>query len=82
MSHSENPLISGGSIAEVAFGRRVDAEKRLLRMTEHFFLKSAAIEDFKAISRSGAMTFTPLTVFIGNNGAGKSSLIEAMETYR
>jgi predicted ATPase len=28
------------------------------------------------------MAFTPLTVFIGNNGSGKSSLIEALVTYR
>jgi len=26
--------------------------------------------------------FTPLTVFIGNNGSGKSSIIEALETFQ
>jgi predicted ATPase len=51
-------------------------------MTDRFFLKSAAIENFKAIHGSGTVAFTPLTVFIGNNGSGKSSLIEALETYR
>ncbi|MGP0062801.1 MAG: AAA family ATPase [Isosphaeraceae bacterium] len=51
-------------------------------MTDRFFLKSTAIENFKAVRRSGTMAFTPLTVFIGNNGSGKSSLIEALETYR
>jgi predicted ATPase len=51
-------------------------------MIDRFFLKSAAIENFKAVRRSGTLAFTPLTVFIGNNGSGKSSLIEALETYR
>ena len=51
-------------------------------MTDRFFLKSVAIENFKAVRRSGTVKLTPLTVFIGNNGTSKSSLIEAMETYR
>lgn len=51
-------------------------------MTDRFLLKSVAIENFKAVRRSGTVKFTPLTAFIGNNGSGKSSLIEALETYR
>ncbi len=51
-------------------------------MTDRFFLKSVVIENFKAIHRSGTVKLTPLTAFIGNNGSGKSSLIEALETYR
>src|SRR5262249_48285923 len=51
-------------------------------MTDRFFLKSVAVENFKAVRRSGTVKLTPLTVFIGNNGSGKSSLIEALETYR
>ena len=51
-------------------------------MTDRFFLKSVAIENFKAVHRSGSVKLTPLTAFIGNNGAGKSSLIDALETYR
>jgi predicted ATPase len=51
-------------------------------MTGSFFLRSMAIENFKAVRRSGTVKLTPLTVFIGNNGSGKSSLIEALETYR
>jgi predicted ATPase len=51
-------------------------------MTDRFLLKSVAIENFKAVRRSGTIKLTPLTVFIGNNGSGKSSLIEALETYR
>jgi predicted ATPase len=50
-------------------------------MTERFFLKSVAIDNFKAVRRSGTVKLTPLTVFIGNNGSGKSSLVEALETY-
>lgn len=43
-------------------------------------LKSCRIKNFKAIRDSGKIEFTPLTVFIGNNGSGKSSVIEALET--
>lgn len=51
-------------------------------MTDRYYLKSVAVDNFKAVRRSGAVKLTPLTVFIGNNGSGKSSLIEALETYR
>ena len=40
------------------------------------------LKNFKAVRDSGIVRFTPLTVFIGNNGVGKSSLIEGMETLR
>ncbi len=46
------------------------------------FLRSFKLENFKAIQNSGTVKFTPLTVLIGNNGSGKSSLIEGLETYR
>jgi len=44
------------------------------RMLESFRLKN-----FKAVVDSGEVKLTPLTAFIGNNGAGKSSLIEGLE---
>src|SRR5580658_6122366 len=44
------------------------------------YLKTVRVKNFKAIRDSGEVTLTPLTVFIGNNGVGKSSLIEALET--
>jgi predicted ATPase len=37
------------------------------------------LKNFKAIRDSGIVKFTPFTVFIGNNGVGKSSLIEGLE---
>ena len=37
------------------------------------------VKNFKAIRESGRLKLTPLTVLIGNNGSGKSSLIEALE---
>ena len=37
------------------------------------------LKNFKAVRDSKPVRFTPLTVFIGNNGVGKSSLIEGME---
>lgn len=43
-------------------------------------LQSVRIRNFKAIRDSGTIQLTPLTVFIGNNGSGKSSIIEALET--
>lgn len=45
-------------------------------------LQSFRLRNFKAVRDSGEVHFTPLTVFIGNNGSGKSSLIEALETFR
>ena len=45
-------------------------------------LKSFRLRNFKAIRDSGIIKFTPLTVLVGNNGSGKSSLIEGLETYQ
>jgi predicted ATPase len=45
-------------------------------------LRSFRLRNFKAVRDSGAVRLTPLTVFIGNNGSGKSSLIEGMETFQ
>lgn len=45
-------------------------------------LRSFRLQNFKAVRDSGKVAFGPLTVFIGNNGSGKSSLIEGLETFR
>lgn len=45
-------------------------------------LRSFHVRNFKAIQDSGVLNFGSLTVFIGNNGSGKSSLIEALEAFR
>ena len=45
-------------------------------------LRTFRLRNFKAVRDSGGITFTPLTVFIGNNGSGKSSLIEGLETFQ
>lgn len=45
-------------------------------------IKSVAVENFKALRDSGTVRLRPLSVIIGNNGSGKSSLLEAVETYR
>ena len=45
-------------------------------------IRSIAVENFKALRFSGTVRLKPLTVIIGNNGSGKSSLLEAVETYR
>jgi predicted ATP-dependent endonuclease of OLD family len=39
-------------------------------------------ENFKAIRDSGRVEFGWLTAFIGNNGSGKSSIVEGLETFR
>ena len=45
-------------------------------------VQSFRLQNFKAVRDSGVVKFTPLTVFIGNNGSGKSSLIEGLETFQ
>jgi predicted ATPase len=47
-----------------------------------FLFQTITIENFKAVHRSSAVKLTPLTVFVGDNGSGKSSLIEGLETYQ
>lgn len=44
-------------------------------------IKSLEIKNFKAIER-GKVKLTPLTAFIGYNGTGKSSMLEALETFQ
>jgi AAA15 family ATPase/GTPase len=39
-------------------------------------LISFRVKNFKAVQDSKTIKFTPLTVFIGNNGSGKSSIFE------
>ncbi|HBA84214.1 MAG TPA: chromosome segregation protein SMC [Verrucomicrobia bacterium] len=43
-------------------------------------LKSIRIRNFKAIQDSRLVRLKPLTVLIGNNGSGKSSFIDALQT--
>ncbi len=45
-------------------------------------LQSVRVRNFKAIVDSRTVRFGPLTAFVGHNGSGKSSLIEALETYQ
>lgn len=45
-------------------------------------LKSFRLQNFKAVRDSGPIKFGPLTVFIGNNGSGKSSVIEGLDTFQ
>lgn len=45
-------------------------------------LSSFCLRNFKAVQNSKSIGFSPLTVFIGNNGSGKSSIVEAMETFQ
>ncbi len=42
-------------------------------------LQSFRLKNFKAVQDSRIIKFTPLTIFIGNNGSGKSSIIEGLE---
>src|ERR1700676_2902180 len=51
-------------------------------MKKHLPLMSFRVQNFKAVRDSGTVSFGPLTAFIGNNGSGKSSLIEGLETFR
>ena len=40
------------------------------------------VKNFKAVQNSKTIRFTPLTVLVGNNGSGKSSIVEALETFQ
>ncbi|MDE2821332.1 MAG: ATP-binding protein [Chloroflexota bacterium] len=51
-------------------------------MTKKLALKSFRLKNFKAIHDSGVVKFSPLTVLIGDNGSGKSSLVEGLQTYQ
>jgi predicted ATPase len=51
-------------------------------MTNEAPLKSFRSKNFKAVRDSKTIKFGDLTVLIGNNGSGKSSIIEGLETYR
>ncbi len=42
-------------------------------------LQSIRIKNFKALRDTGTLTLPELAVFIGNNGSGKSSVIEALK---
>lgn len=52
-----------------------------MRLSPKLPLQSFRLQNFKAVRDSGSVTFTPLTVLIGNNGSGKSSLVEGLETF-
>ena len=51
-------------------------------MASKLALKSFRLKNFKAIQDSKLVKFTPLTVLIGDNGSGKSSLVEGLQTYQ
>ena len=53
-----------------------------MRPSANLRLQSVRVRNFKAIVDSKTVKLGPLTVFIGNNGSGKSSLVEALETYQ
>lgn len=42
-------------------------------------IQSVLVENFKAINKAVSFPLQPFTVFIGNNGTGKSSVIEALK---
>lgn len=46
------------------------------------YLATLRVKNFKAIRDSGPLKLGALTVFIGNNGAGKSSALEALQVFR
>lgn len=45
-------------------------------------LEKYRLQSFKAVQDSGELELTPLTVLIGDNGSGKSSLLEGLETFQ
>ena len=51
-------------------------------MKQSMRLQSVRVRNFKAIADSKVVKFGALTALIGNNGTGKSCLIQALETYQ
>ncbi|MEY4529331.1 MAG: hypothetical protein RLZZ156_52 [Deinococcota bacterium] len=51
-------------------------------MAKGLYLSSFRLKNFKSVLDSGTIKFTPLTVFIGDNGVGKSSLIEGLQMFQ
>ena len=45
-------------------------------------IKSIRIKNFKAIKDTGELKLNPMTCFIGYNGSGKSSILEALLTFK
>jgi len=45
-------------------------------------LTSVRVSHFKAVEDSGLLQLGPLTAFVGYNGTGKSSLLEACEFFQ
>jgi len=45
-------------------------------------LQSLRLKNFKAVRDSNVIPLLPLTVFIGNSGSGKSSIVEGLETFQ
>ena len=53
-----------------------------MRHKTDYQLTTLRIKRFKAIRDTGLLRLTPFTMLIGNNGSGKSSLIESLMTIR
>lgn len=51
-------------------------------MVKESILRSIRVRNFKAIRDSNVLRLSRLNVFIGDNGSGKSSLIEALAAYQ
>ena len=60
------------------FGFEMRKKKKDPR-TPRMRLKRLSIQGFKAVKASGYVDLEPLTLFIGRNGSGKSSLVEALQ---
>jgi len=45
-------------------------------------LTRIGIKHFKGIRKSGTIRLKPFTVFVGDNGSGKTSVLEALQAYR
>jgi predicted ATPase len=55
------------------------SKSKTLQRVPRLTLKRLSIQGFKAVKSSGPIELEPLTLFIGRNGSGKSSLVEALQ---
>ncbi|NTX06243.1 AAA family ATPase [Myxococcus sp. CA040A] len=63
------------STAKKARATKIKRPKRVPRLT----LTRIKLDGFKAVKSSGYVELKPLTLLIGRNGSGKSSLVEALQ---
>lgn len=62
-----------------AVGGKSATKSKRVRRVPRLSLSRVKLDGFKAVKSSGYVDLKPLTLFIGRNGSGKSSFVEALQ---